>query len=183
MEWPTWGGSWFGSWASSWGPIEVYDERRPKASPQVKLVKFLEGKSYLGHSKSVTRSNRVNAKGTIYVPEPPLELPGHITASHSRTRSRAGKVTGSGWARPTVKKSLTVALCHIVRAQAAASTSLRTSKNLSLYGEVWVSAAAKTAPLNSRNTSNFERVRARGIRNLSNVELVAIVRATIDNKN
>lgn len=151
--------------------------RRPKSTNTLKLQKVREGRAWLTHSKSETRARALRAEGFT----PPIvvqpSLPGVVRTlgCKSSVRSKAIRSQASATVRTTRYTADTVA--NPITARAAATAKLFTATIDTNARVTTSSGVAITGLRSSQSTSSCDRVRARGVRNISDTELVVAIRA------
>jgi len=164
------------------GATEIEEAvRRPKAT-SIGLKRFQESRTWALHTQAVTKARVVAAIGGEYVVFVAEAIPGTTTLlgarALSRTRTAQPTATGRSQAGAAVAKSRGGYVPVCAGAGAAGSTGKADTAGRASKSSGDASGRAKTTT--GYSACNF--VRSRGIRRLSDDEIVAIVRVTIDNR-
>lgn len=151
--------------------------RRPKSTNTLKLQKVREGRAWLTHAKSETRASALRAEGFTQPIVVQPSLPGVVRTlgCKSSVRSKAIRAQASATVRTTRYTADTVA--NPITARAAATAKLFTATIDTNARVTTSSGVAITGLRSSQSTSSCDRVRARGVRNISDTELVVAIRA------
>jgi hypothetical protein len=161
------------------GPIL---ERRPKAATSVKLLKITEGRAHLLSSRTLTTAGFVTADGYRPVVADQPAFPGDVRllGCRSSVRSKPLRTGASATAKLLRCASTTTAGLSRAAGTATARTLRYTADTDSAYTTAF--GEASSGVLSAQSQTTCERLVARGERNLSDYEIAAIVRVTIDNR-
>lgn len=151
-------------------------ERRPKATNRIKLQKISEGRAWLTHAKSETRARALRAEGFT----PPIvvqpTLPGAVRALGCKSSVRSKALRAQAAATAKLRKSTSGTAANPIGAHAAATAKLLRAMSDTNSSVLSATGWAIGGLLSAQSISSCERVRARGVRNISDSELVAVLR-------
>jgi hypothetical protein len=156
-------------------------ERRPKAT-SIRLKRFQESRAWALHARATSRVRTVTAVGQEYVVFVAEAIPGRTTLLGAKavSRTHAAQPTATG----RVQAEAAVATTHSrdipVHAGASATVGAGKADTVGRMSKSSGDACGVSTPTTGYSTCNF--VRSRGVRRLSDSEIVAIVRVTIDNR-
>lgn len=181
-DYRAWGQYWGDSWGSSWGPlVEVEDTRRPKSTNTLKLQRIKDGRATALSAKALTHARPATGRGATIIPEV-VAAPGAAVLRSGRAGTKVRALRAKGYAAMTVVGC--VARTHTTPSTAAGGATgtcarlrARTSGNRPASVAV---GRASLAPFTS--FSAHAPAIARGVRNLSDAEVAAVVRVTIDRR-
>jgi hypothetical protein len=148
-------------------------ERRPKSTNSLKLRRIAEGKAWLVSSKSVTRARTVQARGFTppVVTQPTLTGAVRLLGCKSSVRSNALRARAGATA--TLRMSTTDTAANLIRVRAAARAELLRATADTNSSILLATGGAIGLLQSAQAMSSCELVRARGVRNISDVELIA----------
>lgn len=150
--------------------------RRPKSTNRLKLQKISEGRAWLTHAKSETTSRALRSEG--FVP-PAVIAPttsGESRLLGSKVSSKAKPLQAQATGVATLRTSTADTSTTTLRASAAAKVSLLGGHADTSSNEVQSSGFAVCGLFSTQVTCAAETVRARGVRNISDAEIVAALR-------
>ena len=160
----------------------AYPERRPKSTNRLKLQKIREGRGFLVSSKSATRAHTARATSEHELPPVEITLPGHVRARGSRASTTGKPLRVSAGSRVPCVRATSLTYGWSARASGGSRAMLRSAASISMASHTTACGGARVGLQQAAATSSSERVVARGQRNLSDVEIAAAVRATIDKR-
>lgn len=158
------------------------ETRRPKSTNTLKLRRIAEGKAWLVGSKAVARAHTVQAKG--HVPEI-VELPaapGRAAAMSGSCKSVSRKVRATGASSCRVVGGMATSRCTPAHSIAAARVTCAQARSSVSVAAVFSAGGGRTTAMSSSAVSVGSYAEARGTRNLTTLELVAISRVIIDKR-
>jgi len=155
---------------------------RPKSTNTLKLKRIKEGRVYATHTRAITRAHQARAVGQVPLPPIPLHIPGRVTCASTRKTCRAHQLKAKAGASSHTTCSRSTFQARTLSASASAgsyaqgSCAYSTSENLRSCGQ------ASTESSSTTSFSAYNTLQSRGVRNLSPVEIVAVVRAAVDRR-
>ena len=154
----------------------AYPDRRPKFTNRIKLQKISEGRAWLIHAKSETRARALRAEGW----SPPIvvqpTLHGAVRAMGCKSSVRSGTIRARAGAAVTLRTSTSDTAANPVGVKASAAVKLLRSTTDTNASTLLATGWGSGRLLTSQSLSSCERVRAKGTRGISDVELVAALR-------
>lgn len=156
---------------------ELEAQRRPRSHLTLKLTKLVDGKTWARGARSSSKAAVVRARGVAVAPPQPIVVRAVGALLHSQHISRARSL------RSVAASSMYATSCRTgtagspLTASACAAAAVRQSVSVSLSARVAVRACSRADTLSAVSSVACERARARGVRNLSNAEIVAVVRS------
>ena len=159
----------------------VEEGRRPKAS-QLNLLKFKESRAWAQHAKAAARAHPVTARGEHAAPAYPSSLTGAVRATGAKAQSKGKSVgvraAGGSCARSAVLQTRNG---YVSSCAAGGAAVMSARADTSAFGAASRGVARVMSHATGSSTT-ASHVGAAGVRRLSDAEIVAIVRATIDKR-
>ena len=144
----------------------------PTRSPR--LYKVADGRAWLAHSRTATRSRPLAASG--FVLEAPVTSAGYGALQSAKVVTRASSLRTVSGACSSVRGSRASTRGFTLSSSAGCRVGVAQASAMTWAGLSSAVGAASSSLGSAQSVSACERVRARGVRNISDYELAAVVR-------
>lgn len=181
-DYRAWGQYWGDSWGSSWGPlVEVEDTRRPKSTNTLKLQRIKEGRATALSAKALTHARPATGRG-VAVALPLPSAPGAAVCLSARAGTKVRALRATGYAAMTVVGCVTRTRTTPSAAAGGSTATCAHLRNATSGARARTTTTGRGTLRPFTSFSAHAPAIARGVRNLSDAELVAVTRVIIDKR-
>lgn len=154
---------------------------RPRSTNTLRLQRIKDGKATALSAKALTHAHPATGRGARIAVEV-VVVPGAVMCSHCRTTTKVRPVHAVGYASTSISGSTSSARGSVADSSGAAAAKCVRSRSATLGGRATVHAGGRATLSPFTSFSSHSSVRSRGVRNLSDAEVIAVVHVTIDNR-